>query len=249
MILKEQFKKQGNFLFKYRSYFPIPFLLFAIILYVYDRNLEYILYRKQYYYGVYYEYFCLLISFLGLIIRIYVVGHSAKNTSGRNEAEQVADTINKTGLYSVVRHPLYLANFFMWMGPVLLTRNFWFVLAAVLLFWLFYERIMYAEEQYLTEKFGDEYLNWANNVPTFFPKFKGFVKPALPFSWKKVLRQEKNGLFAIFLVFLIFDIAAKTYTHGYDYNQIYIYGSIITAIIYIVLRYLKRKTKLLADGR
>lgn len=249
MPLQEELRKQGNILFKYRGTIPIPFLIFALILHVYMENIDYITLRKNYYYGVYYEYLCLLISLFGLLIRIYVVGHSAKNTSGRNEQEQVADTINTTGLYSIVRHPLYLGNFFMWLGPILLTRNFWFVISSIFLYWIYYERIMYAEEEFLREKFGEKYLNWASTVPAFIPKFKGFKKPELKFSWKKVLRQEKNGLLATFLVFMLFDITSKIYNHDKNYNLFYIIASIAAFILYIVLRYLKRKTKILADGR
>ena len=34
-----------------------------------------------------------------------------KNTSGRNTHDQVADSLNTSGIYSIVRHPLYVGNF------------------------------------------------------------------------------------------------------------------------------------------
>lgn len=249
MPLYEEFEKQGNLLFRYRGTIPIPFLIFALIIHVYMENLDYINLRKNLYYGIYYEYFCLIISLLGLVMRVYIVGCSAKNTSGRNEKEQVADTINTTGMYSLVRHPLYLANFIMWFGPILLTRNFWFVIASILLYWLYYERIMFAEEEFLRKKFGQQYLDWASKTPAFIPNFKNFKKSELPFSWKKVIRQEKNGLIAMFLVFLIFDIASNTYNGSFEYNQFYIIGSIVAFLGFLIIRYLKHKTQLLKDDR
>jgi len=103
-----------------------------------------------------------LISLCGLAIRVYTVGHTPANTSGRNTAGQLAESLNTTGIYSLVRHPLYLGNFFMWLGVALLIANFWFVIAFVFAYWIYYERIMFAEEQFLRTKFGPTYVEWAN---------------------------------------------------------------------------------------
>ena len=54
----------------------------------------------------------LAVSLLGEAIRIITVGHAPRNTSGRNTTEgQVADVINTSGIYSIIRHPLYVGNF------------------------------------------------------------------------------------------------------------------------------------------
>ena len=52
-----------------------------------------------------YNYFCLLVGLTGLFIRLHVVGHAAENTSGKKNKK--ADQVNSTGIYSIVRHPLY----------------------------------------------------------------------------------------------------------------------------------------------
>ncbi|WP_317038972.1 hypothetical protein ACF3NR_05840 [Vaginella massiliensis] len=52
-------------------------------------------------------------------------------------------------MYSMVRQPLYLSNFLMWIAPAMLTGNFWFIVAFCLFYWVYYERFMYAEEQFL----------------------------------------------------------------------------------------------------
>ena len=144
-----------------------------------------------------YEYLCLAVSLSGTLVRIYTVGHTPVGTSGRNTANQVADVLNTTGIYSTVRHPLYLGNFLMWLGIALLTCNVGFVAVFVLAYWLYYERIMYAEEQFLRRKFGDTYLRWAERTPAFIPCLKRFRPTDLPFSWKKVIKKEKNGVFAL----------------------------------------------------
>jgi protein-S-isoprenylcysteine O-methyltransferase Ste14 len=248
MALQEEFEKQGLWLFTYRGILPLIILVIGTILYLRTEIYPESFILEETPYEIYFETFCLLVSIFGLIIRIYTVGHSAKNTSGRNTEEQVADSINTTGIYSTVRHPLYLGNFFMWLGPAIITGNFWFVVAFGFFYWIYYERIMYAEEQFLRKKFGTLYTDWAEKVPAFIPSFKNFVKPSLPFSWKKVIKKEKNGLAAVFLIFAAFDIAGEMIQHKRDFNYFLIIMCILTAIMYLILKYLKSQTKVLDEA-
>lgn len=126
---------------------------------------------------------------MGLFIRCMVIGYAPRRTSGRNTDGQKAETLNTSGIYSIVRHPLYLGNFFIFIGMALFTQVPWFVLIAVLAFCLYYERIMFAEEKFLRGKFGDEYLRWADRRPAFIPSFKHYQKPALRFSFRNVLNR------------------------------------------------------------
>lgn len=248
MALQEEFEQQGNWLFKYRSFLPLIVLVIGITLHLRTEIYPDTFILEETPYEIYYEMFALIISLFGLFIRVYTVGHTPKNTSGRNTKQgQLADTLNTTGIYSIVRHPLYLGNFLMWFGPAMLTGHFWFIIAFVLFYWIYYERIMYAEEQFLRRKFGEQYLKWSENVPAFVPKFKKFKKSDLPFSWKKVLKKEKNGLFALFLIFLVFDFSGEMIENGTDYNYFLLGMCILTGISYVVLTFLKKRTKLLNE--
>lgn len=248
MALQEEIEKQGIWLFKYRGVLPLFVLMIGTAMYLRTEIYPGTFILEETPYEVYYEFGCLIISLIGLTIRVYTVGYTPKNTSGRNTHEQIADTLNTTGSYSIVRHPLYLGNFFMWLGPAVITGNVWFIIAFILFFWIYYERIMFAEEQFLTRKFGEAYTAWARDVPAFLPKFKRFKKQQLAFSWKKVFRQEKNGLAAIFLIFTIFDVSGELIENETEYNYLLITCGIITVLMYAVLKYLKRRTNLLADN-
>ncbi|MBF0254846.1 MAG: hypothetical protein HQL11_06975 [Candidatus Omnitrophica bacterium] len=60
------------------------------------------------------EIFCIAVSFAGLFLRAAVVGVVPKDTSGRNTGGQLARSLNTTGMYSVSRNPIYLADFLEW---------------------------------------------------------------------------------------------------------------------------------------
>jgi protein-S-isoprenylcysteine O-methyltransferase Ste14 len=144
-------------------------------------------------------YSCLAVSFLGLFVRVVTIGYVPSHTSGRNTREQVAGQLNTTGIYSIVRHPLYLGNFLIGLGISLVQFVWWLPVIYSLAFWLYYERIMFAEEAFLLEKFGDKYRNWAAMTPAFLPRFGQWRQPLLPFSLLHVLRREYNGLMLIIL--------------------------------------------------
>ena len=75
----------------------------------------------------------------------------------------------------------------------------WLPVIYVLAFWLYYERIMFAEESFLRQKFGETYQQWAATTPAFLPRFSQWRKPSLPFSWLNVLRREYSGLMIVIL--------------------------------------------------
>jgi protein-S-isoprenylcysteine O-methyltransferase Ste14 len=247
MALKKEFEKQGIWLFTYRGSIPLIILLIGSVLLVRKEIYPETFFFTESPYEIYYEMFCLVISLFGLGIRVYTVGHTPVNTSGRNTAEQIADTLNTKGMYSIIRHPLYIGNFFMWAGPALLTGNLWFVVSFCLFYWIYYERIMYAEEQFLKRSFGHTFTDWAKKVPAFIPSFKNFEKPELPFSWKKVLKKEKNGLAAIFMIFVAFDITGEIIHGETNYNYFLIVCFVLTGLMYLILKYLKHKTNILNE--
>lgn len=248
MALQEELESQGNWLFRYRSFLPIAIVLLGWFIYL-RRVLhpeEYPLFSSEY--EQLYLAVAMGVGLLGLAVRVYTVGYSPRNTSGRNtKVGQVADTLNQTGIYSVVRHPLYVGNFLMWLGPALVTADLWFNLAFCFLYWVYYERIMFAEEQFLRKKFGDVYLQWSARVPAFLPNFSNFVPSNVSFSWKKVLKKEKNGLAALFLIFCLFDASVLLFKPDHHPNLLLIGLCLGTGVLYLVLKVLKTNTQLLVE--
>ncbi|MFV0431467.1 MAG: methyltransferase family protein [Alphaproteobacteria bacterium] len=245
MELRRQFKKEGDFLFKYRSFLPLVLLAFGLVIFAYRiiamPNIEHSIYETSIY-----ELSCALIALLGLAIRVYTIGYVAPKTSGRNTTQQIAETVNTTGIYSMVRHPLYLGNFFMWLGVVLFVGNIWFAIVFALAYWLYYERIMYAEEQFLTQKFGEQYLQWAEKTPAFIPNFKQFKPAEGKFNWRKVFIQEKNGLLAIFVILTSLEIFEMLWTKNYRIDgdeYIFFAGIILALIFYTIFKIVKIKDR------
>lgn len=103
MVLQKELEKQGNWLFQRRSLLPLVMLVVGIIIqYI---TFRYLSVRNSFLLAHWhaYEWACLMVEFVGVILRAYTVGFTPKGTSGRNTAGQVADSLNTTGIYSMVR--------------------------------------------------------------------------------------------------------------------------------------------------
>jgi len=242
MALKEEFLKQGNWLFRYRGTLPLVFIVAGLAVYLFqlDTGQISLIYNEPYWY------LCLAIGLFGLFIRCMTIGQAHDHTSGRNtESGQVAHNLNTTGWYSMVRHPLYLGNYFMWLAVCMLTGHLWFCLAFTLLYWLYYERIMWAEESFLRGKFGDQYVEWSNGRAAFIPNLGKFKAAKVKFKWKQVINRERNGLAALFLLFFVFHLIRlyflkNEFQFQWDFWSI---GMLFVLLFFAIVKGLKKFTK------
>lgn len=253
MSLHDDMIKSGQRLFRYRSYLPlliIPPLLIALKESIYVENIV----------GDNIEdvwvFLCFLFSLSGLYIRAITVGHVPAGTSGRNTASQRARKLNTTGLYSIVRNPLYLGNFIIILGVLLSIKVWWLIILGSLAFFMYMERIILAEENFLTEHYGEEYTQWRAKTPAIWPNFKLWQKPELPFSLKTVLKREYPGLIAIGAAFFITEFITDVIFEGENFME-WLADDLpwplmmfVVLAIGLTLRYLKKHTDILkVEGR
>src|SRR5689334_5310833 len=120
--IADQLSAAGDVLFRWRSYMPLLLVpLFALS--VSDD-------------GPPTRFGCELAGFsvglCGLFCRALVVGTAPQGTSARGTTRPTADLLMTTGAYSMVRHPLYLANTLMWLGCAMLSGT-WFLPVIIVL--------------------------------------------------------------------------------------------------------------------
>lgn len=253
MSLHDTMVRHGHQMFRWRSYLP---LLMIGPLFIAFRESVYI----ETLVGDPLEDLWVLFSFLlamfGLGIRAFTVGYVPAGTSGRNTKGQKADVLNTTGIYSIVRNPLYLGNFITLLGVMLSIKVWWLVIIGSFGFFIYMERIILAEEKYLSEKFGKIYDDWRAKTPVIIPNFSLWIPPSMNFSWKTVFRREYPGLLgagtAFFVIEFITDVfferESVTEWLKEDYLWPITYGIII--VICLTLRHLKKHTKILkVEGR
>jgi len=245
MLLDEQLAHSGQTLFRWRSY--IPLVLLGITVYLL-RDFDYPFGSRAA--DRYWELGCLAISLLGLWIRMATLGRVPPGTSGRNTKKQVADYLNTTGMYSMCRNPLYLGNFFIVFGTTFLPRVWWYPIFYILLFALFYERVIMAEERFLRDKYGQPYRDWAAKTPAFWPSLGGRVPAELRFSLRTVIRREFHSLAGIIGVYALLEGLSEYFRAGaFTVDPMWQWMFYVSVGFYVPLLLLDRFTKVLHEDR
>jgi protein-S-isoprenylcysteine O-methyltransferase Ste14 len=241
MPLVEEFERTGAWLFRWRSYLPLVLVVLLVVSlgsYTYPKG-SHGLDRV-------WEVICIAISFSGVAFRALTAGYAPRGTSERCTRRQVAAELNTSGVYSMVRHPLYFGNFLIALGVFSFLRIWWLVLIYGLVFALYYERIMFAEEKFLREKFGDAYRSWAGVTPAFLPNPRKWRSPNLPFSWKAVLRREyRTPLYLVatmFVLELLTDLRAERRL-VLDVMWISLFAG--SLVFFLVIRLIQKRTRCL----
>ncbi|HTE47077.1 MAG TPA: isoprenylcysteine carboxylmethyltransferase family protein [Gemmatimonadaceae bacterium] len=142
----------GAVLFRNRSWLPVPFLVVALLAPAQPGPGNWIL-------GA------VLIA-LGEWIRL--AGVAAAGTVTRRRSRDVQRLVTY-GIFRWVRNPLYVGNFFIWMGFVVISGVMWFLPIAIVLFAIEYTLIVSYEEGVLESIFGKEYLDYKLTTSRWVP--------------------------------------------------------------------------------
>ena len=136
---------------------------------------------------------------LGAILRIWAISHPGRHTRSRTIK---APSLATAGPYACVRNPIYLANFLIGLGLVILAEAFILVPVYFIVFGLPYRTIVAQEERFLRHKFGDAYDRYRQTVPRWLPL--NYTANALTFGPNFHLR-EFGTTFGILVGGLFFE--------------------------------------------
>jgi protein-S-isoprenylcysteine O-methyltransferase Ste14 len=185
----------GDVLFRWRSYMPLVLVPLFILSVSDDRPPT----------PFTWELICFLVALSGLFLRAYIIGTAPAGASTRGTRQPTADSLSTLGAYSIVRHPLYLANTLVALGCSMLSGTWYLPLIIILLSFIYHERIAAREEAFLQSAFGDSFHAWVRNVPAMIPAFRRYRPAGIPFQMRRVIMQESHGLCAIGTAFLVLD--------------------------------------------
>lgn len=192
--------KLGNWLFHYRNYlFPV----FYLALFIPTEPV----FTDQ----VTAEVAGLFFILSGMSVRCITIGLVYIVRGGKNRNIYAEDLVTG-GIYSVCRNPMYLGNITLLLGFGFFANSLLFTLLFFPLFLTFYSAIIKAEENFLSDKFGESFDNYRKNVRAILPDLRllGKAFEGQTFKWKKVFSKEHNGFFIFFSgIFLILFYKAR----------------------------------------
>jgi protein-S-isoprenylcysteine O-methyltransferase Ste14 len=187
------------------------------------------------------EIVCLFVALGGLLLRAFVVGTAPQGASTRGTRRPTAESLSTLGAYSIVRHPLYVANTLVALGCAMLSGTWYLPLIVGLLSFVYHERIAAREEAFLQNTFGDTFRAWANEVPAMIPAIGRYRPSNVPFQWQKVIVQESHGLCAIGTAFLVLDTLEDSARLGYFHvDPAWLAIFVITFIPFLIVVIVKK---------
>ena len=231
MRLVEQWTATGDALFRRRSWLPLLLLPLFLASFIGERHLF-----DSPLASLFWELGCFAIALVGIGLRLFTTGTSPRGTSGRNTREQKASSLNTTGPYSIVRHPLYVANFLIAVGLSLFSRTWFLPVIVSLATVLYYERIAMREEEFLDERFGDAFRRWAERVPAAIPSLKTWSPAAQPFDWRRALDREFYVISEVALAFFFLDVMEDVAAEGrFELDPVWTPVAALGVLLFVVM--------------
>ncbi len=234
--ISEQLPITGDTLFRRRSHMPL-LLVPLFVLSLFDGRAPT---------PFAWELLCFAVALCGLFMRAFVIGTAPHGASTRGTRRPTADSLSTLGMYSIVRHPLYLANTLVALGCAMLSGTWYLPLIVVLLSFVYHERIAAREEAFLQTAFGDSFRAWASSVPAMLPAVGQYRSSNVPFQGRKVIVQESHGLCAIGTAFLVLDTLEDSVRLGrleVDPTWLAIFiATLIPFLIVVIVKKTQRRT-------
>ena len=137
-----------------------------------------------------------LIAVAGQACRICTIG-LAYIIRGGKDHKVYAEELVTTGLYSHVRNPMYVGNFFLIIGLAIASNSWVFALVGVPLAFGMHVAIVAAEENFLRNKFGAQFEAYRARVPRWVPRLAGLANTVggMNFEWRRVVAKEYAATF------------------------------------------------------
>jgi steroid 5-alpha reductase family enzyme len=118
-----------------------------------------------------------------------------------------AGTLVTRGPFAYTRNPLYSGNFLIGCGFCIMSWALmpWLLIALVAAFFAQYWLIVLHEEEFLREKFGAGYAEYARHVPPIFLRLSPYKNRSGPApSFMRGLKSERRTLQTIVLLLVVF---------------------------------------------
>jgi protein-S-isoprenylcysteine O-methyltransferase Ste14 len=183
----------GAWLFRNRSWLPVPFLVVTIVA------------ASQ---------FNVVLRFLGGLLvaageGIRLAGVAAAGTVTRRRSRDVQRLVTY-GVFRWVRNPLYVGNFLIWSGFVLISGVLWFLPIAIAIFAIEYTLIVSYEEGVLESIFGREYLDYKETTSRWIPRRPSQPESG-PHDWREAWRSEISTFLQYAALLVVFGLRQKVW--------------------------------------
>ncbi len=178
------------------------------------------------------------ITVIGQLIRIITIGLVYIIRGGKNRTVY-ADTLVTTGIFSHCRNPLYVGNILILAGLGIASNSIIFMAVATPLFLFFYQAIVRAEENFLQNKFGEDFTSYCRRVNRWIPNLSGIGKTmeSMKFKWTRVFIREYTATY-IWMSGATLIVMKHFYNHDDRFDFQKYFNLFIIILVVLLLLYL-----------
>jgi protein-S-isoprenylcysteine O-methyltransferase Ste14 len=229
----------GNFFFKYRNWVFIPMYLALFLpspeLLSGEQRIWLILAG-------------LIVTISGQVIRCATIGLAYIDRGGKDKKVYASRLVTE-GIFNHCRNPLYIGNILKLVGIGILSNSLLYVVFFIPVFLFIFQAIVLAEENFLSGKFGDDFVAYCQRTNRWVPKFAGLATTfnGMSFMWKRILLKENSTLYVWFIgiaLVLLIKYPELTHDNGQFRNQLLAVLLLFLTAIFLSIRYLKKSGKL-----
>lgn len=179
----------GNFVFRYRDYLA-PLVVLLIVAFTRPHG-----WGVRWLNGVV-DVVGVFLALCGQALRALVIGLAYIQRGGKNK-RIAGDRLVISGMFAHCRHPLYVGNFLLFTGLMIIWSSPWALVIGVGLVGLTLFAMASAEEAFLARKFGADYVAYCRRVNRFVPNLHGLWRTirGFDFDWKRVIRKDYGTTF------------------------------------------------------
>ena len=192
------------------------------------------------------------VTIIGQLIRIITIGLVYIIRGGKDRRVYAEDLVT-TGIFSHCRNPLYVGNILILVGLGIASNSLLFMAVFTPLFLFFWQAIVLAEENYLRNKFGEQYNDYCKRVNRWLinPNGLGTTLGSMQFKWKRVIIREYNSTY-IWMTGAVLIVMKHFYFHDHRFDfkknlPMFISILVLFLLLYLFARYLKKSRKLVSD--
>jgi len=191
------------------------------------------------------------VALTGMMLRCVTIGLKYIKRGGVNR-QVYADTLVRGGMFAHCRNPLYVGNMLGIFALGLVANSLWFMCVGLPFFIFSYLAIVAAEENYLRKKFGEEFDIYCQQVSRFGLNLAGFGKTwqSMEFNWQRVVVKEYGSIFLWVLTACVL-ICKRHWRGGNPFSNPavspWLWVLAVSAVAYVLVRYLKKSRILHAD--
>ncbi len=235
----------GNFFFKYRNWLFIIFYALLFVPHVPQLFTAEKFGENYYWYPVIIG---LIITVIGQAIRGATIGLAYIIRGGKDKKVYAEDLVT-TGIFAHCRNPLYVGNILMLAGVGVLSNSLLYVVIMIPFFLFVYQAIVLAEENFLRNKFGEQFNNYCARVNRWFPDLKGISNTfsGMRFNWKRYIAKEHTTTFIWLcgiILLLLFYYPQFTHYDAHLRDTLLIVILSFLLVIYILIRVVKKSGRL-----